>query len=327
MSPPFSSPTARRSVPIAAIAAVIAMVASFLAAGHPATRLSCAAAGGALAGYALAARHYLARARAEIAAAQRDPLTGLPTRAVAERLLADATAKATPVAVALADVDGLHAVNANFGHAAGDQYLVAVAQRLHRAAPDGGTLVRQGGDEFALIAPHMAADALATALGAALAGPAVIAGYHLQPRASIGVAAGVDARRTLARADAAMYSAKRAGGNAILTYDRDRDSEPAADGTRPALRRRDLIPDRTGAAGWAPPDDELMTLLISVDELRLLHDAVHRSNAANAAGPPAAGNDRVAPATAARALLAARLDHLLQAPRRTGPAHECPGSY
>jgi diguanylate cyclase (GGDEF)-like protein len=205
-------------------------------------------------GYAAAALRYrhrtrqqIAQAREDAAQSRRDPLTRLPNRAAADEMLADATRVGAPMTVALIDVDGLKMVNSSIGHAGGDQYLLAVARRLARAVPDGGVLVRQGGDEFALLAPGVDPQQLAVDIGAALAGPAVIAGYRLQPRASVGIAAtdpaGVSgANHARARADSAMYTAKREGGNRILVFDPDRDPEPLPDGTRPAALLRTIRP-------------------------------------------------------------------------------------
>jgi diguanylate cyclase (GGDEF)-like protein len=198
-----------------------------------------------LAGYAASAVWHRWRCRAAVAEARRDPLTGLPNRAPADEALARATHNHAPMTVALIDVDGLHALNASLGHAAGDQYLTAVADRLSTAVPPGGLLARQGGDEFTLLAPEAAPAALATAIGTALPGPATIAGRRLQSRASVGVAAtggpdGRDAHHARACADAAMYSAKAAGGNHVLIYHPERDGVPDPDGTRPLRRRRGL---------------------------------------------------------------------------------------
>jgi diguanylate cyclase (GGDEF)-like protein len=198
-------------------------------------------------GYATAA----IRGRDQIAQARRDPLTGLPNRALADEMLADATRTGTPVTVALADVDGLHMMNINLGMAGGDQYLRLVAQRLARAVPAGGVLVRHGGDEFSIVAPGTDAQQLATAIGAALAGPASVGGYRVQPRASVGVAAThttdttetadgtADAQHVRARADSALYTAKRDGGNQIRLFDPDRDPEPSPIRDQQPARLRD----------------------------------------------------------------------------------------
>jgi diguanylate cyclase (GGDEF)-like protein len=258
-------------------------------------------------GYAAAALRYrqrtrqeIAEARQEAAQARHDPLTGLPNRAVADEMLADATQAGAPMTVALIDVDGLNMVNSSVGHAGGDQYLLAVARRLARALPGDGVLARQGGDEFTLLAPDIDPQQLAVDIGAALAGPAVIAGYRLQPRASVGIAAtdptgvaGADHAR--ARADSAMYTAKLEGGNRILVFDPDRDPEPLPDGTRPLVRRRDINPLAETGIAWLPaPGDELIPVLLAPDDLHLVAQALTtaRDRWAQAAGEAAAGAAR-----------------------------------
>jgi diguanylate cyclase (GGDEF)-like protein len=216
--------------------------------------------------------------RAELDRARRDPLTGLPTRAVADDFIESAQRSASDLTVALADIDGLHAINSNLGHAAGDLYITAVAARLARAVPPGGCLVRQGGDEFTIVALDTEPDDLATAIGAAMAGPALIGGYRIQPRASVGVATGDprDATNTRACADAAMYTAKAAGGNHTRVYQPDRDGRPQPDGTRPIIRRRDLNPTGDNTAPWLPaPGDDLLPFLFSLDEALSVQHALH----------------------------------------------------
>jgi len=217
--------------------------------------------------------------RRQLETARRDPVTGLPTRAVAEAALHAATLDRTRLTVALADVDGLRAVNNGLGHPAGDQLLHAIADRLTHAVPPGGLLARLGGDEFILLAPDTDPAALATAIGATLAGPASIAGHRMQPRASVGIAttdALADAHHALARADAAMYTAKDAAGNQILVFDPDRDGEPERDGTRPLVRRRDQRPTCTDAINWATPRpaEHLVPVLWTAADLATIHAAV-----------------------------------------------------
>jgi len=245
---------------------------------------------------------------------------------VADQALDAATRDATPITVALADIDGLHAINMNLGLAAGDQYITAVARRLSRTVPTGGCLVRQGGDEFTLLAPHLAPDEVATAIGAAMAGPAVIAGYRIQPRASVGIAAsGGDARYARACADAAMYTAKAAGGNHIMVYQPDRDGQPEPDGTRPLIRRRDLNPPGPDVLAWQPtPGDDLLPLLLSVDEARTVHQVLcaARDRWAGSRAEAQAGTHNDAGAHNDQAPPATRSEHI--SPEHISPEHISP---
>ncbi|GLI03001.1 hypothetical protein Pa4123_82790 [Phytohabitans aurantiacus] len=186
-----------------------------------------------------------------------DRLTGLPDRAVAEQILDAAHRAGSTLAVALADADALGAVNTMAGYAAGDRYLCAVAARLAAGAPPGAVVARLGGDDFVVIAPGRQATTLAAAVTAALAEPGPVAGT-LMLRASVGVAAGSDAPRVvLARADAALSTAKRTG-NQVLVYDCDRDGWLVSDDPRPTIRRRDRrpadavrwVPDAGAGTGW-----------------------------------------------------------------------------
>ncbi|MGI5243358.1 GGDEF domain-containing protein [Dactylosporangium sp. CA-139066] len=233
-------------------------------------------------GCATVARRYEQRLAHAVAEARNDPLTGLPNRALADEMLEAAGRGGAAITVALIDVNGLHTINGNLGHAAGDQYLTLIARRLAQAVPPHGVLVRQGGDEFTLLAWNTDPQDLADQIGAALAGPAVIAGYRIQPRASVGIAATdtaadgtVDAQHARARADAAMYTAKRDGGNQIRIFDPDRDPEPSPDGTRPLVRRRDINPIAEAGMAWLPtPGDELIPLLLAPAELRTVAHAL-----------------------------------------------------
>jgi diguanylate cyclase (GGDEF)-like protein len=288
--------------------------------GHPVTAVTLLLVNGAVCalGYAAVAARYRRRCRAAVADARRDPLTGLPNRAAADEALRRATRERIPISVALVDVDGLHALNARFGHAAGDQILTALAARLSSAVPAGGLLVRQGGDEFTLLAPEADAMELALMLGAALSGPAPAVENCGRPQASVGIAAsgpvgGADAAGGAGRsgdagyargcADAALCSAKAAGGNQILVYDADRDGVPTPEGVRPPRRRRDLGPGAEYRAAWLPaPAGDLVPLLWPVADLSRLHRALDVAAAwwAQAADDARAGDARrpAPPATA-----------------------------
>ncbi|GAB3855521.1 diguanylate cyclase domain-containing protein [Dactylosporangium cerinum] len=182
----------------------------------------------------LAAQTSLGLVNAEHAAdlhyqAFHDNLTGLANRSLLREHLQHALARArrgSPVAVLLIDLDGFKQVNDTHGHAAGDQLLVAVAQRLRDGIRGADTAARLGGDEFAVVLDGMdsAEDAVVVAgrLLTAIQAPLLFAGTELTPRASIGVAgwhghAKID--ELLHDADTAMYAAKTAGKGRVASVE------------------------------------------------------------------------------------------------------------
>ncbi len=156
----------------------------------------------------------------------RDPLTGLANRTLVhettERLLAR---RGGPVSVLFLDLDDFKDVNDTRGHAAGDQLLTAVSERLRACTRSGDEVARLGGDEFAIVVDGGAE--VATTVGgrvlAALSEPVLVGGRPLTVHVSIGVAdtgtAGDRRAGTLLRnADLAMYQAKSAGKNRLVRY-------------------------------------------------------------------------------------------------------------
>lgn len=83
--------------------------------------------------------------------ASRDPLTGLANRRVFVAAVDEHIARGSHFSVVLIDLDGFKQINDQFGHAAGDTVLVAVAERLSTVVRVGDTLARLGGDEFAAL--------------------------------------------------------------------------------------------------------------------------------------------------------------------------------
>ncbi len=160
-------------------------------------------------------------------ASRRDPLTGLPNRRAFEEDLAREAARAgrtaAPLAVVVLDVDRFKGVNDVHGHAAGDAVLRAVALRVASAIRAGDVLARIGGEEFGTLLPGAdltrAAEA-AERMRATLAGtPVEAAGHVLAVTASFGcaaLAAGEAPDALVARADARLYEAKRAGRDRVM---------------------------------------------------------------------------------------------------------------
>lgn len=152
-----------------------------------------------------------------------DPLTQLANRrALVERapgLLALARRRRTRAAVMLLDLDQFKAINDSMGHAAGDELLLEVSNRLSGCLRASDLLVRLGGDEFVIVSPDVEDDrslgALAERLHDALASPIDLHGRSVRISASIGVAVfphdGEHIEALLAQADTAMYHGKRNG--------------------------------------------------------------------------------------------------------------------
>jgi diguanylate cyclase (GGDEF)-like protein len=124
-------------------------------------------------------------------------------------------------AVLLLDLDRFKLINDTMGHAAGDQLLAQVAQRLTGATRDIDTVARTGGDEFLLLIAETRdqydPSAVAIKIGKSLSEPYFVNGAEMHTSASIGIsmypADGTDADTLVAHADEAMYFAKQRGRN------------------------------------------------------------------------------------------------------------------
>ncbi len=131
--------------------------------------------------------------------ARHDPVTGLPNREVLTDRIASALARTGPgapeaIAVVLLDLDRFKIINESVGHAAGDQLLVAVGQRLAGFLRPGDTIARFAGDEFGVILDPVADQAearqLVGRLLAALQAPFALSGRDWFIGASVGIAIG-----------------------------------------------------------------------------------------------------------------------------------------
>ncbi len=144
--------------------------------------------------------------------ATHDGLTGLGNRTLLEQKLRQAAA-GDVLGVLLVDLDGFKPINDRYGHHAGDQVLIAIAQRLVALAGAGGCAIRLGGDEFAVLLPGTglaAAESMADLITEAIAEPIPLPDGPVEVGASVGAAAGhaAEADQLLRAADAAMYRRK-----------------------------------------------------------------------------------------------------------------------
>jgi len=161
-----------------------------------------------------------------------DPLTGLPNRQLFDDRLEHALARLQRsdetkyVAVLFVDLDGFKPINDSFGHAAGDLVLKEVGLRLSRTARQSDTVARIGGDEFVLLMEELSdvedSYGLARRILLALAQPLQLADLQVHVVGSVGIAhcpARGPSDKLMAHADAAMYAAKRAGGNTYVVFE------------------------------------------------------------------------------------------------------------
>jgi len=165
--------------------------------------------------------------------ARSDALTGiLNRRSFEERAnieLARANRDGVPVALLAIDIDGFKRLNDEFGHPAGDAVLRDLAAAMGRYTRQIDAVARLGGDEFVVLLPG--SDTMnAQAVAERLLSAALEAG-NAGTTLSIGIAVGRPGERGFAalweRADAAMYEAKRSGGNAIRISEAEPETVPA----------------------------------------------------------------------------------------------------
>lgn len=162
--------------------------------------------------------------------ARTDDLTQLVNRVefhrVLDQRLRDARAVDADVAVLLIDLDGFKGVNDRLGHAAGDEVLRRVAERLRAPCYDGCVPARLGGDEFAvLVTPvldRVGLDAMVRRLLHDLEIVMEGQGHIARVTGTIGIAwsreASQDRDTLLRHADAALYAAKRTQKGTAQTY-------------------------------------------------------------------------------------------------------------
>jgi diguanylate cyclase (GGDEF)-like protein/PAS domain S-box-containing protein len=164
-----------------------------------------------------------------------DALTKIPNRMqfqhLLQRCIARARRSSKPLCLFYVDIDAFKEINDTFGHLAGDTTLETVAERLSAALPEDSIIGRLAGDEFAVILDGLGpdesgrqrTDGLAQLLLDRLADPFFVQGHEVFMTASMGVAYyPKDAPNVIdliRNADAALYHAKKSGGNVYSYYE------------------------------------------------------------------------------------------------------------
>ena len=161
-----------------------------------------------------------------------DPLTGLPNRShlrdVLDQAMASARQRRGPgCAFLIIDLDRFKAVNDTLGHQIGDKLLTQVARRLRQICSGPEFCGRIGGDEFAVVMPHLSDEqGIARLAGAIIGGlsmPYQVDAHTLYVGASVGSAIspqdGAESEALIRSADLALYRAKSEGGGCHCAYE------------------------------------------------------------------------------------------------------------
>jgi len=166
-----------------------------------------------------------------------DVLTGLPNRSLFvdrfKQAIAHSKRTKTQLAVCFLDLDKFKPINDNYGHEAGDQILIEVADRITRCIREEDTVSRQGGDEFTLllndISSNNQCEQTLTRLHLALSRPYLINDVQHSLSASSGFTLypsdDGDIDTLLRHADQAMYQSKQLGCNQFHFFNASEDQE------------------------------------------------------------------------------------------------------
>ncbi|MEO6185955.1 MAG: diguanylate cyclase [Steroidobacteraceae bacterium] len=174
------------------------------------------------------ARKLKARLTDEKRLSMRDPLTQIPNRLAYEQRVGEEVERwvrfSQPTCIAVWDIDGFKAINDGYGHRAGDKVLTVVAECLAKAIRSTDFVARYGGEEFVMLLPGTTlpdAIRLANQMREAVAR----LGFHFRGTpVSVTISCGItalvngdEAEDAFDRADGAMYRAKEAGRNCVVS--------------------------------------------------------------------------------------------------------------
>ncbi|QTF10804.1 EAL domain-containing protein [Brenneria izadpanahii] len=161
-----------------------------------------------------------------------DALTGLPNRnlllAQADKTIDEVEREGAPLAVLFIDLDHFKAINDAYGHAAGDELLRTIADRLRQSSRTSDIVGRLSGDEFVIVLPYCGEEQVSEVLEklrGAISQPFQLAGITVTPQSSIGISLypndGRDMTTLLLHADLAMYQAKRTRRGGLSFYNKE----------------------------------------------------------------------------------------------------------
>lgn len=238
--------------------------------------------------------------------ATHDALTGLPNRAaLQERLVLlhrGAQTLGAPYGLLLLDLDHFKIINDRFGHAAGDQVLAQIGQRLTTLVRTRDTLGRWGGEEFLCLLPQvdraMAAEVAERIRNGIEGAPVEHDGRQIRVTASIGVVVypsdGAEPDTLLAKADSALYESKRSGRNRVRCHTGTEGSvfalanlvegalgsdqvqpayQPVVDLASGEIRGQEALARIRGPDGqWLPA----ATFIAAAEQLNIVHRVDHR---------------------------------------------------
>jgi diguanylate cyclase (GGDEF)-like protein/PAS domain S-box-containing protein len=225
-------------------------------------------------------------------------------------------------AVLFCDLDGFKVVNDLFGHASGDLVLVEVTRRLKRLVRASDTIARLGGDEFVIVVDGLDAPARAQfiaqrivdSLPAAITLPTGVATVGVSIGIAIGLGASEKIENHLARADAALYEAKRAGKGRIVQYGAELDRR-IADQRELSQALPDAISRGQLALHYRPVADLVTGEITSVEATLKWHHPTRGILSPDTFIPIASATGMIEPidqfvlVTAARDLAAWRAEH------------------
>ena len=208
----------------------------------------------------------------------RDPLTGLPNRALFHELLGHTLQRAgrdrTQFALLFVDMDNFKTINESLGHSLGDQVLIEAGRRLKELLPDRDAIARIGGDEFNIILHDgdgmPGFDLVTQRMIDALARPFALDGHSLYVGASAGIALypadGTTAETLQSHAEAALHQAKLRGRGMLHFFSPEMSGRAKARLTLEADLRRSVERDELRVY-YQPQVDLASGLIVGLEAL------------------------------------------------------------